>query len=69
MHSFSLKLCIATIDLKHSAVHCTHNHNVYFAIAGQNKLLYHSLAIYTEVTFVNVTLEEAVPSGGGPAVV
>ena len=31
--------------------------------------LYHGLAIYTEVTFVNVTLVEAVPSGGGPAVV
>ena len=25
--------------------------------------LYHSLAIYTEVTFVNVTLVEAGPSG------
>ena len=31
--------------------------------------LYNGLAIYTEVTFVNVTLVEAVPSGGGPAVV
>ena len=31
--------------------------------------LYHGLAIYTEVTFVNVTLLEAGPSGGRPAVV
>ena len=31
--------------------------------------LYHGLAIYTEVTFVNVTLVEAGSSGGGPAVV
>jgi hypothetical protein len=31
--------------------------------------LYHGLAIYTEVTFVNVTLVEAVPSGSRPAVV
>ena len=30
---------------------------------------YHGLAIYTEVTFVSVTLVESVPSGGGPAVV
>ena len=31
--------------------------------------LYHGLAIYTEVTFVNVTLVEAVLSGSRPAVV
>ena len=31
--------------------------------------LYHGLAIYTEVTFVSVTLVEAVSSGSGPAVV
>ena len=31
--------------------------------------LYHGLAIYTEVTFGNVTLVEAGPSGGRPAVV
>ena len=31
--------------------------------------LYHGLAIYTEVTFVNVTLVESGPSGDTPAVV
>ena len=31
--------------------------------------LYHDLAIYTEVTFVNVTLVEAASSGGGLAIV
>ena len=31
--------------------------------------LYHGLATYTEVTFVNVTLVEAVSPGRGPAVV
>ena len=35
----------------------------------QHYSLYYGLAIYTEVTFVNVTLVEAVPSGGGPAVI
>ena len=31
--------------------------------------LYHGLAIYTELIFVNVSVVEAVPPGGGPAVV
>ena len=31
--------------------------------------LYHGLAINTDRTFVSVTLVEAGPSGGGPAVV
>ena len=31
--------------------------------------LYHGLAINTEITVVSVTLLEAGPSGGGPAVV
>ena len=35
----------------------------------QHYSLYHGPANYTEVTFVNVTLVEAVPSDGGPAVV
>ena len=35
----------------------------------QHYSLYHGLAIYTEVIFVSVTLVEAGPSGGGPAVV
>ena len=35
----------------------------------QHYALNHGLAIYTGVTFVNVTLVEAVPSGRGPAVV
>ena len=37
--------------------------------AAKHLTLYHGLAIYTEVTFVNVTLVEAGPSGGRPAVV
>ena len=35
----------------------------------QHSSLYHGLAIYTGVTFVNVALVEAGPSGGRPAVV
>ena len=35
----------------------------------QQSALYHGLAIYTEVTFVNVTLAEAGPPGGRWAVV
>ena len=60
--------------------HCT-MHNAHFTMYNANNTfqaencapdivsLYHGLAIYTEVTFVNVNLVEAVSSGGGPAVV
>ena len=41
----------------------------HYTTASQHCSLYHGLAIYTEVTFVNVTLVEAGSSGGGPAVV
>ena len=43
-------------------------YTLHYISSGQYSL-YHGLAIYTEVTFVNVTLVEAGPSGGRPAVV
>ena len=49
----------------HGSELCIHGSEVYTA---HYTTLYHGLAIYTEVTFVNVTLLEAGPSGGGPAV-
>ena len=49
--------------------HCTTLHCTQRTAHWTLHTLYHSLAIYTEVTFVSVTLVEAGPSGGGPAVV
>ena len=43
--------------------------NPVFLFSSVYYTLYHGLALYTEVTFVNVTLVEAGTCGGGPAVV
>ena len=39
----------------------------FMSYSVEHNSLYHGLAIYTEVTFVNLTLIKAGSSGGGPA--
>ena len=65
-HSINFTVCISQY-----AFHSMHNTVCIsqFAFHSMHFTLYHGLAIYTEVTFVNVTLVEAVLSGSGPAVV
>ena len=58
------KVCISKSSV--SSVHYT---MAWPFIERLHLSLYHGLAIYTEVTFVNVTLVEARPSGGRPAIV